>query len=230
MNDVVKIETAAAKRKAPSVERVTITPPNFAQALVRVRGTAPYVQHKFSEKSRNQMIENQKQGSQSTKGKARQPKDFDAVYEACCYRTPEGWYGIPCGSVRSACISACRLAGFKMTIAKLSLFVDADGFDKADGTPLIKITKGAPERRYDALQNTKGGHDIRCRPMWRDGWEANIRIKWDGDQFSATDVMNLLMRVGAQVGLGEGRADSRKSTGCGWGHFEVVGTVKQEVS
>jgi hypothetical protein len=59
--------------------------------------------------------------------------------------------------------------------------------------------------------------------MWRPGWEAKVRIRFDGDQFTLTDVTNLLMRVGLQVGIGEGRPDSKMSTGMGWGMFEVLG-------
>jgi len=33
----------------------------------------------------------------------------------------------------------------------------------------------------------------------------------------------LLARVGMQVGIGEGRPDSKNSAGMGWGLFEVVG-------
>ena len=35
------------------------------------------------------------------------------------------------------------------------------------------------------------------------------------------DVTNLLMRVGQQVGIGEGRPDSKNSAGMGWGTFNV---------
>ena len=62
--------------------------------------------------------------------------------------------------------------------------------------------------------------------MWREGWEAVVRIKYDADMFTLTDVANLLMRAGAQVGIGEGRPDSRKSCGIGWGIFDLIGEAK----
>ena len=43
----------------------------------------------------------------------------------------------------------------------------------------------------------------------------------DADQFSLTDITNLLSRVGAQVGIGEGRPDSKSSAGMGWGMFRL---------
>lgn len=225
--NVVKISEAIEQRKAaekrgPQERAVIIHPPKFEVATVRIRGVAPYVQHAFSEKAINTMIETQMAGQQSRKGKTRQPKDFKAVYEGAKHVSRQGWCGIPAAAFRNAMISACRTVGFKMTIAKLSLFVEADGFDAKDGSPLVKITKGQPHEHYASARNDNGSTDIRCRPMWDEGWEANIRIRWDAEQFSASDVMNLFSRVGMQVGIGEGRPDSRNSSGLGWGLFEIV--------
>jgi hypothetical protein len=58
--------------------------------------------------------------------------------------------------------------------------------------------------------------------MWAAGWEARPTFRWDADQFSENDMVNLLARAGAQVGVGEGRPDSKMSAGCGWGEFEIV--------
>jgi len=215
---MVKKKAAAA----PKETSVVIKPPEFQTAIIHIRGTAPYVQHAFSQKAQNTMIENQMQGSQGKKGKTREAKDFGAVYEGAMHRSREGWHGIPAPAFRNAMISACRTVGFKMTLAKLSLFVKADGFDKNDGTPLVKITKGAPHEHFAPARNSNGSTDIRCRPMWDEGWEAKVCIRWDAEQFSASDVVNLLSRVGLQVGIGEGRPDSRMSAGLGWGHFEIM--------
>jgi hypothetical protein len=62
---------------------------------------------------------------------------------------------------------------------------------------------------------------LTIRPMYRE-WSANLRIKFDADQFSVMDVTNLLARVGEQVAFGEGRHDSKNSAGMGWGTFEIV--------
>lgn len=222
-SNVVKIEAATAKVKPGEKTRaVIIQPPKFEVATVRIRGTSPYVQHAFSEKAINTMIETQQLGQQAKKGRKRDPKDFKVVYEGAMHKSRQGWCGIPAPAFRNAMISACRTVGFKMTLAKLSLFVEADGFDAKDGSPLVRISKGEPHEHYASARNDNGSTDIRCRPMWDEGWEANVRIRWDAEQFSATDVMNLLARVGMQVGIGEGRPDSRNSAGLGWGLFEIV--------
>ena len=110
-----------------------------------------------------------------------------------------------------------------MTRAKLSIFCEADGHDADDGTPLVKITKGKPRYHESLVRNASGVCDIRPRPMWAPGWQAKVRIRFDADQFEVDDMANLLMRAGQQVGIGEGRPDSKKSCGMGWGLFEVCG-------
>jgi hypothetical protein len=118
-------------------------------------------------------------------------------------------------------IDACRLVGFKMTHAKLSIFVIAQGYDRVDGTPLVRIIGGEPGRIETPVRLVNGSMDIRVRPCWTE-WGAELNLRWDADQFSVSDVTNLLMRAGQQVGVGEGRPYSKNSNGMGWGTFRVV--------
>jgi len=205
--------------KATEARSVVIEAPKFEMADITIVGTAPYVQNKFSQKARDIMKAKQESGSRGKKGAAREGKDFQATYEAAKHVSREGWCGIPAPSFRNAMISACRIVGFKMTLAKLSVFVEADGFDADDGTPLVQI-KGEPRVHEALVRNQTGVADVRWRPMWEQ-WEATVRVRWDATQFSAQDVVNLLARAGSQVGIGEGRPDSKSSNGMGWGMFEV---------
>lgn len=203
--------------------KIMIPAPNFKVAKFTIRGIAPMVQNKFSAKALEVIRAKQVAGSTATKGAKRAPKDFDACYEGAKHVSTEGWCGIPAPAFRNACISACRVVGFQMTKAKLSIFCEADGIDKDDAMPLVKITKGSPSKFEAAVRNESGVCDLRARPMWQPGWEAVVRLRYDADQFTLTDVSNLLMRAGLQVGVGEGRPDSRESCGMGWGLFEIAG-------
>ncbi len=214
-------KAAAASAGGDVTEKtLQINPPSFQTGIFHLRGVSPLVIHKFSQKAIETMKDKQLAGSQARKGKKREPKDFDALYEGAKHISREGWCGIPAAAFRNALISACRLVGFAMTLAKLSLFVEADGFDRDEGTPLVRITHGEPRRSEMAVRLATGVADISVRPMWEE-WEAALRVRWDADQFSLQDVSNLLMRVGMQVGLCEGRPDSKKSAGMGWGMFEL---------
>jgi hypothetical protein len=203
-------------------QEVVVRPLNEITAQFRIRGNAPYCQNKFSGKAKQLMIETQEAGSQNKKGKKREAKDFDSLYEGAKHTTADGWHGIPAPAFRCALIDSCRTAGFTMTMAKMTVFVKADGFDVEDGTPLVRITKGEPKRVDSPVRNASGVADIRSRPVWDPGWEAVVTVKFDGDAFTLSDVTNLLVRAGTQNGIGEGRPNSKASAGIGWGTFDVV--------
>lgn len=206
--------------KVAQQSAVVISAPKFQTAEFIIRGTSPYVQARFSEKSRQAMMDKMMAGSAASSKRNREARDFDADCRAALHISTEGWAGIPASAFRAAMIDACRLVKFKMTFAKLSVFVEADGFDVIDGIPLVKIN-GEWEQTIMHARNQTGVTDIRVRPMWRD-WSANLRIRVDADQFSIQDVANLLLRAGQQVGIGEGRPNSRESFGLGWGMFGIV--------
>jgi hypothetical protein len=202
-------------------EDLVISPPNFQTAKVKLVGLSALVMNKMSSQNRIKMMQKQEAGSRAAKGTRREPKDFDAVYKGAMHiaEGKDGWHGFPASALRTGLISACRLVGFKMTIAKLSVFVEADGFDADDGQPLVRIV-GKPVRRDLPVKLADGSTDILSRPFYFP-WSATPTLKWDADQFSAGDVINLLSRVGVQVGIGAGRPDSKFSTGMGWGTFVV---------
>lgn len=202
------------------VERLTIARPNLQTIHISIRGTAPYVQNKFSAKGRQEMLQAQMDGAKSKNRKKVEPRDPDADYEGAIHYSTEGWIGIPAPAFRSACIRACQLVGIHMTMGRMSVFIEPDGFDLDDGTPLVRI-EGEPERLESVVRIGQGTAYVAIRPMWRE-WSATVRVTYDGDQFSAQDVVNLMHRAGLQVGVGEGRPFSKKSDGQGWGTFEIV--------
>jgi hypothetical protein len=211
---------SALPTTAPKHEEVKISKPNIVTAEFKILGTAPYCQQTFSQKAKNKMMDAQKAGQQARAKKVRKPRDFDSDYEAAKHISDEGWLGIPAGAFRTAMIDVMRLVGFKMTIGKISIFIEADGYDSQSGQPLVKID-GDVERNEYAARNDNGGCDIRVRPLWRK-WSVALRVRYDADQLSLTDIANLLSRAGMQCGIGEGRPNSRDSNGCGWGTFEIA--------
>lgn len=207
-----------AKAKAEVVTELVIPKPNIKTILLKIVGTAPYVQHKFSAKARKQMLDKHIQGPKA-KNTKREARDINQDYIDAMHLDEDGKHGIPAPAFRSAMISACRVAGFQMTKAKLSVFIEPDGFDADDGTPLVFI-KGKPVMHEATVRLETGVASVAIRPMWRK-WSADLKVTFDADQFSEQDVANLLMRAGLQVGVGEGRPDSKKSHGMGWGTFKL---------
>jgi hypothetical protein len=201
-------------------EVLRISKPDIRILQLHIVGTAPYLQCRFPAKAMAMMREKHERGGSNTGKKVvRKARDFQADYLESMHRLNDKEYGIPATAFRQAAISACRLVNFKMTLAKLAVFIEADGYDVIDQVPLVKIV-GEPHKHEAIGRNATGVCDIRVRAMW-DKWEAFPKIRFDAEVFSASDIFNLFSRIGAQVGIGEGRPDSRESAGQGFGTFLV---------
>lgn len=205
-------------------ETCVISAPKFGITDFYIEGTAPLVIERFSKKA--ELMAKMAEGKSAGSKKNRDARDYEKEAEEARYRSAEGWEGMNAAAFRAAMISACRLVGFKMTLAKLSTFVEADGFDKNDGVPLVQIY--GESHTYTAhTRNATGVVDVRSRPMYRN-WAARLRVRYDTDQFKMVDVLNLVARCGMQVGIGAGRPDSKASAGCGFGLFQVVPTDREK--
>jgi len=207
---------------AQSTGPIAIKRPNIEVIVLEIIGDSPLIINKFSAKAKNQMMATQEAGATSKTRKAREPKDFDGLAHDARHISTDGWDGIHAGAFRNAAISACRAAGFVMTKAKLAIFIEPDGFDRDDMTPLVRIHAGEPETVVSPCRNASGVIDLRPRPTYFP-WSANLTVKFDADILSREDIVNLFYRVGFQVGIGEGRPDSKQSAGTGNGLFHIGG-------
>jgi hypothetical protein len=224
---MVKAKRATTPVNPQSIEKaaVTIRPPKFNIAEFNIKGIAPLVIHRFSQKTKLEMELKMVTGKAASSKRSREPRAVEDLYEEARYQSPEGWDGFNASSIRKALISACRLVNYKMTLAKLSVFVIADGHDaKEPQIPLIRII-GKPIIQKDMARVETGQPYVTIRPAYHD-WSAMVRIRYDSDQFTLDDITNLMMRVGLQVGIGEGRPDSPNSAGMDWGLFEVEGATQ----
>lgn len=196
-------------------------------ALFTIEGTAPLVVHRMDKKT-EESFHNKIVTGTTPKGKRTfEARDPDEICEAAKYigeTNGKRWEGFNASGIRLAMISACRLVGIKMTLAKLSIFVIEDGRDIYSPLyPLVRII--GKSEKTEIIGRTETGVAMLCiRPMYFP-WSANLRIRFDAGQFSLADVSNLLLRAGTQVGICEGRPDSKNSGGMGWGTFQIAGTT-----
>src|SRR5271167_4415281 len=86
--DDTKLEPAQRSRtrarpKAPEqVQRVIIEAPRLDTVAIRIVGIAPYMQHNFSARNRGKIEAQQRLGERAKKGAKREPRDFEAEYQA----------------------------------------------------------------------------------------------------------------------------------------------------
>ena len=213
----------------PTTSAMAIKPVRFQNAVVTIAGNAPLVVHRFSHKIKEAFRAKMETGKAASSKKTREPQNLTDLFNDARYigvSTENGkqteWDGFNASAIRNAMISACRLVGFKMTLAKLSVFVVQDGWDKFEPQmPLVRIN-AKPVQQEDIARVETGQAYLTVRPAYHN-WTADVKIRWDADQFTVEDIVNLMNRVGLQVGICEGRPDSKNSAGMGWGTFEVKG-------
>ena len=214
----MKQATALKQKETAAFETITISPPNFQTIKLAVKGSAPLLQLRFGAKA--EMLAKHQEGGPARSKRTRQAKDIQALFKNALHVSTDGWNGIPCAAFRNAAISACRVVGYKMTLAKMAIFVEPDGYEKEDETPLVRITHGEPALHSGYVRNSTGVVDIRIRAIFKE-WSCSPRVRYDADLFKTADIVNLMYRAGQQVGVGEGRPDSRESAGMGFGLFTV---------
>ena len=217
------MEKKTKEKKETKIEKgLTIKPPNFKFGMFELIGIAPLVIHRFSAKTKQQMKDKMETGKAASSKKNREAQSTDTLYREAKYVSKEGWEGFHAAAIRNAMISACRLVGFKMTLAKMSVFVEQDGWDATEPQiPLVRIY-GNSVKQEDMARVETGQPYVCVRAAYHE-WKTKVKIRFDGDQFTLEDITNLLARVGMQVGLCEGRPDSKKSAGMGWGLFRIGG-------
>lgn len=194
---------------------ITLTRIRREIAEIEIRGTAPLVVHRWSDKARREML-----GSQQGKKIPKQPKSPEGDFEASQYRAdPDGWHGFPTMAFKSAMVKGgARMfaKSVKMTeLRQLCTFL-ADGMDPA-GTQLTRLAGADPVLREDMVRVGMGKADIRYRAEYRD-WSALLRIEYVPSVIDLSSVV-ALVDAGGTNGVGEWRPEKSGS----FGTYEVVG-------
>lgn len=170
-------------------------------------GTAPLIVHKFSEKSKRQMLDAM-QGRKSPK----QPRDPEEDYRAALYLHDDDGYGFPVIAFKAAAVSACRFFGkaMPMTLARQCIFFDAE-LSKRDGQKLARIV-GEPHMREDVVRVGMGGTDLRYRPEFTE-WQTDVEITFVKSMLTRESVLSLIDAGGMGVGVGEWRPEKKGDFG-----------------
>jgi len=200
--------------------KVTVAPIDMRSASFKLEGTSPLGVARFSQKALLEIQGKQEAGSTSKAKKEKTARDFDADYENSKYVSEDGWLGVNASCFRNGTISVSKICGLVMTRVKLAAFVIADGQDKLDGTPLVRVY-GEPQKWIAPVRNADGSFDLRSRCRWPK-WKMRVLMEYDAGVITISDLTNLMVRLGRQAGICEGRPDSKKGPGIGMGLFRLV--------
>lgn len=179
---------------------------------IPIRGTAPLIVNRWSEKAKQMMLEKQTTSARTKK----QPKDPVANFEASRYLLPDGGDGFPATAFKAAIVHAARLfEGITQVQLKQTVVVLGEGPDQ-----LVPIDYGEITMREDTPRNASGVADLRYRAQYWP-WSAVLRVRTIGGQFDRSSILSLVDAAGIG-GVGEWRPTSPKSATGTFGTFEVV--------
>lgn len=189
------------------------------KGIFYIRGVegVPLVVNRFSEKARQQMVDNQ-----TTKGRkeGKAPRDIAAEVKAARYALPGTFDGFPAVGLKAAMVSAARSVDkLSMEVAKQSFFVPGEPVTKSGslhGTivreSLLEIVAGPHYALESVVRVNKSTSMVRVRPAY-EPWAMKVEIHFPESVISGDTISLLLTLAGAQVGLGEHRPQRNGENG-----------------
>jgi hypothetical protein len=184
---------------------VAISPIDVETLVVPILGVTPLIDHRFSEKSKRQMLD-ATQGRKSPK----QPKDPEAEYQAAFYRFADGSYGHPVAGFKQATVGAARFYGKDVNMTELRQIVFVRGDIGNDGIQLARI-EGEPHMREDVVRVGKG-MDLRYRPEFPE-WRTSLLVTYVRSTLTRASVLSLIDAGGIGIGVGEWRPERKGEFG-----------------
>lgn len=182
---------------------------------VPIVGFSELICHRFSEKIKQEMLDQQKKGGKAPK--KRDPKNVDDLFNQSLYRLAEPdptEFGFPAVAFKSAMVRAAKMNGFNMTDARQAFFVK--GAPGQDGIDLVPI-HGTPHMREDYVRLNGKTADIRIRGAFGE-WTADLHIELNPSMLSVESVVSLVEHAGFSVGVGEWRPEKDGP----YGRFKIV--------
>jgi hypothetical protein len=221
---------------------IHIVAPQIDVVKIAIRGTAPLIVHAWSIKAIRQMLYKQMKISESGKEAKSPQQDFNdsRTFAAASGKDRGGWDGMPCTAFKCAFVEACRqVDGLSMTAAQRLIFIEPDGYsvDKTlqipetdhsaaeeaefGNVPIVRIY-GEPRMRTDMVRiDQQSTADVRFRAEYRE-WRATLTVRFNANQISGQQIMNLCALAGMSEGVGEWRPSAPKVKSGVFGTWEVI--------
>lgn len=216
---------------AKKIEVTELKPIVMETRVIRIVGDSPLIMHKWSEKAKRMMLDNQT-GKQKTKGhEIKNPVgDFiESMYwmtEEPTDKSEEGFekavsegarWGFPATAIKKATCSAGYRNGFmpdKVT-AYGTFFIKGYGPDQC-----VEIKGCVPHIREDMVRVGIAQPDIRFRGQF-DEWYADIEVSYNKNgTISFEQIVNMINLSGFSCGIGEWRPEKGGNFGMYHVHTE----------
>ena len=185
---------------------IVVNAPRIVPVSVNIIGDSPLIQHAWSHKAKQQMLD--KQMKKAAKGReAKDPEqDYrDSLYPGASDKTSP--YGFPAVAFKAAMVGAARSLDLKMTTLRQVFHIETER------VPIY----GNPQPREDMVRLNGATADIRYRAEFTP-WASRFTINLNEAATSVEQILNLLNHAGFSVGVGEWRPERDGP----FGRFRVV--------
>lgn len=210
----------AIAAKNPGVMTSQLLELDLKTIRLKVEGTSPLIVHKFSEKSKRQMLD--KMQGKASKGKSL--RDPNADYDGAFHRLPDGRPGFPLLGFKASAVTACTSLNKEIpkTLARQAFHIQPHP-EGGDLYPIEFPESCPPIMREDTVRVGMGTTDLRYRPEFK-RWGVELVIQYNARAISHEQLINLVNLGGFAVGVGEHRPERDGDKG----RFEVVGKFSWE--
>lgn len=194
---------------------------NIQHATIKLVGDSPLIVHKWSEKAKKEILDNQMKKAKTKRHDAKDPvRDFiDSLYwldgeplekteDGFAYAIQHGArFGFPSTAFKASAVSA----GYRSGVTKDKVSMNAAFHIDSE---FVEI-HGIPEIREDPVKIGMGA-DMRYRGEFKE-WYAVVDVKYNASAISLEQLVNLFNLGGFACGIGEWRVEK----GGAFGMFHV---------
>ena len=175
---------------------VRVSPIEVASFKLKVEGETPLLMHKFSDISKQGLLD--KQAGKSVERHKRTKEAIAKEVDACIHRMPDGKVGFPASGFKKAMVEAATgklLQGVNGKLAKGSFFIIGN---------LVPI-KYKRQKVNEAIGRI--GRNIPMvvfRPEF-DGWSTELDVRYNLAQITPQQIVTLANLAGFHIGIGDWR-------------------------
>lgn len=180
---------------------VEILPMKLETREVCILGLTPLIVHAFSQKKRDELLDQHMQKSV----KKREKKDPMADCMDCFHPPADDGsspFSFPTMGFKHGIVATARLSNMKMTELWQAVHV----------VGVFAPVYGMWEMGCDVVRNANGQPDVRHRPYFHQ-WGARFMVRYEASFISDQQVLNLIESAGFQSGIGDWRPQRKGSYG-----------------
>lgn len=188
---------------------ITIEPIKVKTLIVSLKGNTPLLMDRFPESAQEQILAKQ---TGLAKGNKKKTRDTAQEIKDAIHITSKGKIGYP-------------VHGFKAGMVECTSFVGDKFFSKKLVSGAVKILNAEDGliplkyKKQDVLKHNIA-HNIKFTPQFH-GWSCELKIQYDSNNISASDIVTLLNYAGFYYGIGAWRPKCRDGGSGEYGTYGV---------